>query len=235
MRALTDEQQTTDWVLQRRGRITGSRIADVLATLKRGGESASRLGYKLQLVAERTTGEVSGNYVSPEMAYGTEYEQFARAEYEIESGNRVDEVGFILHPKHDFTGASPDGLVGLDGAVEFKVPKSETHCKWLDEGILPPEHEPQCAWVLACTERKWIDFVSFDPRQKWLKRLFTVRMFRDDVRVAQIEAEVIKFHEEIEAFIAKHRVSAPPVEEAPPLEDWATRFAEFTGMDEIPL
>lgn len=220
MRTITCEQGSTDWLLQRRGRITGSRIKDVL---KIGGP-AKRDDYKRQLVAERTTGEISSRYVTTEMQFGTENEPFARAEYEIESGNRVDEVGFILHPQYDFTGSSPDGLVGSEGAVEFKVPRSENHIKWIDAGILPPEHEPQCAWALACTGREWIDFISFDPRQKRWPRLFTVRMFRDEERIQQIEAEVVRFHEEIESMIAKHSVKTEPVEQAPELGDWAAAF-----------
>jgi predicted phage-related endonuclease len=240
MNILTSDQRSTEWLLERRGRITASRICDVLAVLKRGGESSTRLGYKLQLIAERTTGEIAGNYVSPDMAYGTEYEQFARAEYEIESGNRVDQVGFVLHPRLNFSGASPDGLVGTDGAVEFKVPRSENHIRWMKDGVLPEEHEPQCAWVLACTERKWIDFVSFDPRQKELPRLFIIRMHRDEERIAQIEREVIRFDAEVEAVIADLRKRVKPEPPPPPRESapesmsaWAEQFESEYGETAI--
>jgi dihydrofolate reductase len=113
----------------------------------------------------------------------------------------VDTVGFVLHPTFDYAGSSPDGLVGDDGGLELKCPKTTTHIKWLMAGEVPEEHQAQCLWNMACCGRAWWDFMSFDPRLPDGMKIFIVRMDRDDARIAAIEAEVAKFNDEIEAAI----------------------------------
>ena len=168
-----------------------------MTTLKRGGEAASRRDYRAELIAERLTGKVENRYVSKEMRYGTEQEPFARTAYEIRTENIVDQVGFVFHPRLDFSGASPDGLVREDGGVEFKCPKTTTHLAYLAAGTVPKEYEDQMLWNMACAEREWWDFVSFDPRLPEKLRLFIVRMPRDEARIGEIEREVMRLNHEI--------------------------------------
>jgi hypothetical protein len=49
-------QRTDEWRQARPAKVTGSRIADVVATIKSGGWGASRAAYMAELVAERLTG-----------------------------------------------------------------------------------------------------------------------------------------------------------------------------------
>lgn len=191
------QQRDTQWTLLRHGKVTASRMADVLAVLKNGGESAARRNYKIGLLAERLTGLSADSYVSPEMAWGIEQEPFARAAYEVRTGVMVDEVGFFIHPKILGFGASPDGLVGADGLVEIKCPKTSTHLAYLLDGVVPEEHKPQMLGQMACAERRWCDFVSYDPRLPEHLQLFVVRFERDDKRIAEIEAAVVTFLDEI--------------------------------------
>jgi predicted phage-related endonuclease len=237
MRVIDCEQGDDRWLAERRGRITASRIADVLDVLKKGGEGAQRRNYRFEVAAERTTGRSSDKYVSPEMKFGTGTEPFARAEYEIEMGLMVSTVGFVIHPTLDYTGSSPDGLVGNNGGIEIKCGKSETHLKWLDEKVVPEEHRDQMQWNMACTERSWWDFISYDPRQNRVCDLFIVRLERDEAHIKRIEAEVTKFHEEVEALLAglpKRVKPAPPVESAPDIGDWAAQFESFTSQEIVP-
>lgn len=199
MRIVNCDQGTAQWLEVRRGKITASRIADVLAVLKKGGEGADRRNYRTELIAERLSGRTEEHYVSPEMDWGSELEPIARSAYEIATGEMVDTVGFVLHPIFDFAGASPDGLVSEDGGIEVKCPKTTTHIKWLQGGIVPEEHQAQCLWNMACCERDWWDFISFDPRLPDGLKIFIVRMLRDDERIALIEEEVAKFNGEIDA------------------------------------
>jgi hypothetical protein len=133
------------------------------------------------------------------MAWGREYEAEARFAYEMKTGEMVSTAGFILHPTFDFAGASPDGLIGKDGGLEIKCPKTTTHIKWLLAGIAPVEHQDQCLWNMACAERSWWDFASHDPRLPEGLNLFIVRMQRDDARIAEIEAAVQAFEAEVSA------------------------------------
>lgn len=199
MRAFNVQQGTAEWLQIRTGRLTASRMGDVMAKRKRGdGELACRRDYRMELVCERLTGRASDHYVSPAMDRGSEMEPFARAAYEVATGADVNQVGFILHPTMDFSGASPDSLVDSDGGLEIKAPNTATHLEWMMAGIVPEEHQPQLLWNMACAERAWWDFLSFDDRLPPGLRIFACRMHRDDKRIAEMEYEAIHFNEEIE-------------------------------------
>lgn len=197
-----NEQERAAWMADRCGHITASRITDVLAKpLKGAKEATTRRNYKAELVCERMTGKTQEGYTSWDMKRGIELEPFAKAEYEIARGEIVDNCGFIAHPSILRGGASPDGLIGKHGLVQFKAPKTAHHIDYLTAGIVPNEYRPQMLWELACTGRQWCDFVSFDPHLPEHLQLFIVRFDRDEVEIAKIEDEVRRFDEEIEATI----------------------------------
>ena len=154
-------QGSAEWMAQRCGRITASRIADVLAKTKTG-ESASRANYAAQLVAERLTGTVAETFVSKEMERGITVEPLARTSYEILRGVDVDQVAFIQHPTIERSGASPDGLVGLDGLIECKAPNTATHIGYAVTRVIPTKYQLQMLWQISVMGREWCDFVSYD-------------------------------------------------------------------------
>lgn len=165
------EQGSNEWLLERLGHVTGSRVSDALA--KKG--TATRENYLWQLVAERLTWQVQESFTNAAMIRGTEQEPIARAAYEAHSGHFVDQVGFVKHPSLEWFGASPDGLVGDDGLVEIKNPNTSTHLQYRKSGQPPAKYRYQMMAQLACTGRKWCDFVSFDSRLPESKQLFVVR------------------------------------------------------------
>jgi len=191
------EQRTDDWFAARLGKVTASRLNDVMATLKSGGEAASRRNYKADLVAERRSGTRAEGFTNAAMKWGTDAEPLARAAYEAETGTFVTEVGFIDHPEILMTGASPDGLVGEFGMIEIKCGQTATHLDWLLAGKPPTEHLNQMLWQMECTGRQWCDFVSFDPRLDPDAQLFIVRYHRDDARLNELRAGVQKFLDEV--------------------------------------
>jgi putative phage-type endonuclease len=231
MRIVKCQQGTAEWLKARCGKITASRVADVLATLKKGGEGADRRNYRIELLAERLSGRTEDHYVSPEMAWGSEFEPIARTAYEIATGEMVDTVGFLLHPIFDFAGGSPDGLVGEDGGIELKCPKTTTHIKWMSGGGVPEEHQAQCLWNMACAERSWWDFISYDPRLPDGLKIFIVRMERDESRIKLIEDEVSRFNDEVEeaaSGLRKRVTVAPPA--PPPVVDTRSDFDQLMAM-----
>ena len=183
------EQRTEDWFLARKGKVTASRIADVMAKGRGGAESLTRAKYLDQLVTERLTKYIQEGYTNDAIQRGVETESTARNAYSFKTGFDVDEVGFIRHPAIDMSGASPDGLVGDNGLIEIKCPNSNTHIEYILAGKPPAKYVPQMAWQLACTGREWVDFVSYDDRledeskhlfQKyWLihSKLFSLKAF----------------------------------------------------------
>jgi putative phage-type endonuclease len=189
-------QGSNEWKALRVGKVTASRVADIVAKTK-SGYSASRANYAAQLIAERLTGAPSESYTSAAMQHGTETEPEARAAYEFYQGVAVEEVAFVPHPKIDQAGASPDGLVGTDGMVEIKCPNTATHLETLLGQGVPAKYETQMQFQMACTGRDWCDFVSYDPRMPENMRLFIKRVLRDDARIKELESEVAGFLQEM--------------------------------------
>lgn len=199
------EQGSSEWIAMRLGKATGSRISDILATIKSGGPSASRMNYAAQLVAERLTGTLAETYQSEAMARGNEVEADARRAYAFRTGFDVQSVGFVLHPRIDMSGASPDGLVGPVGVVEFKCPNTATHIDTLRGGSIPKAYRDQMLWEMACTGREFCDFVSFDPRLPESMSLHIRRVHLDAARLAEVEAEVRKFLAEVDEAVVELR------------------------------
>ena len=196
------EQGTPEWFAQRLGKVTASRVVDVIAKTKTG-VAASRGNYLAQLVAERLTGQAADSFKSGAMQHGTETEPMARMAYETETGKMVTEVAMIQHPKIEMAGASPDGLVGEDGLVEIKCPNTSTHIATLMADKAPSGYMAQMQWQMACTGRAWVDFVSFDPRMPEDMQMFINRVPRDEKLIAEYEAEVIKFLAEVQETVDK--------------------------------
>jgi putative phage-type endonuclease len=196
------EQGTPEWFAQRLGKVTASRVADIMAKTKTG-VSASRGNYLAQLVAERLTGQSADTFKSGAMQHGTETEPQARMVYEAETGQIVTEVAMINHPTIEMSGASPDGFVGTDGLVEIKCPNTSTHIASLMADKAPSGYIPQMQWQMACTGRAWCDFVSFDPRMPEDMQLLIKRVPRDEALIAEYEAEVIKFLAEVQETVDK--------------------------------
>lgn len=187
------EQRSPEWFAQRLGKVTASRINDVLARLKSGGEAATRKNYRTQLALERLTGQRETAFANAAMQWGTDCEPLALAAYEAETGQFVAPAEFVLHSRLTESGASPDGLVGNDGLIEIKCPNSATHFDWLLAGAVPLEHQNQMQWQMACTGRAWCDFVSYDPRMPEYAQLFIKRLARDDARISDMEAGIAEF------------------------------------------
>jgi hypothetical protein len=191
-------QGTPEWHARRCGKVTASRISDIMARTKTGA-AASRANYMAQLVVEVLTCKPTEGFQSPAMARGTELEPVAREQYSIRTGNLVDQVDFVDHPTIASSGASPDGLVGDDMVVEFKCPTTSVHFNYIESRKVPSDYNLQIQWQLACTQRVKADFVSFDDRVPEELQLLIVPVERDDKLIADIEKEVIKFLEERDA------------------------------------
>lgn len=196
------EQGTADWFAARCGRVTASRVADVIAKTK-SGWGASRANYMSQLLCERLTGRVEESYTNAAMQHGIDTEPQARAAYEFFRDMTVQQVGFVNHPRIEMAGASPDGIIHGDvlGLVEIKCPNTATHLDTLLTGKIPAKYETQMQWQMACTAAHWCDFVSFDNRLPPEHSFFCDRIERDDKRIQELEEMVTEFLSELDAKI----------------------------------
>lgn len=222
------QQGTPEWLKARTGYITASRIAEVtsynqpsaevakslgfklvreaVAAGVKGEPSAKRSGYMKELRAERICGRAAERFYSAAMQHGNEYENAARTAYELATGTMVEQVGFAIHSLIDFSGASPDALVGDDGMIELKCPTQEVHLDYVESGVVPEEYIPQCYWGMEVCDRKWCDFVSYHPNafnEYGDFRLFIKRLEYDPAVAKYYCDEVIKFEGELRESISK--------------------------------
>ena len=195
-------QGSPRWHQIRLGKVTASRVADVIAKTK-SGYSTSRANYAAQLIAERLTGTAAESFTNAAMQHGTATEPEARAAYEFYQSATVAEVGFVPHPTIADSGASPDGLVAEDGLIEIKCPNTATHLDTLLGQAVPGKYETQMQWQMACTGRAWCDFVSYDPRMPERMRMFVSRVHRAEKQIAALENEVRGFLAEIDEKVAE--------------------------------
>jgi len=205
------EQGSPEWHQARLGKVTASKVADVMAKTKTG-PSASRTNYMAQLLCERLTGTPTDCFMNDAMRWGTEKEPEARLAYSFHHDADVTEIAFVDHPTIAMAGASPDGLIGNDGLLEIKCPNTATHLDTLLSETVPAKYVTQMMWQMACTGRAWCDFVSFDPRLPAEMSLFIRRVPRDVSMILDLEGDVAAFLREIdgkvEALTARYHKAA---------------------------
>lgn len=191
-------QGSDGWFARRVGKITGSRIKDMLSE----GKGITRAKYAFQLVAERMSGKPSRlGFKSAQMERGNEMEPFGIMAYESVTGIMCELAPFSIHSTLPFFGASPDRLIGDDGVLECKCPDSQTHYGYLLKGVVPTEYIPQMQAEIACTGRKWADFISYDDEAAPEDRLFIIRYTPTEEELKKLEAEVTRFNFEVEELI----------------------------------
>lgn len=203
------EQRSPEWFAARLGKVTASRVSDIMAKTKTG-PSASRANYAAQIVAERLTGKGEASFSNAAMQWGTDNEADARVAYVFWNDADVTEVGFVDHPHICMAGASPDGMVDADGLVEIKCPNTATHIETLLGSTVPGKYATQMQWQMACTGRAWCDFVSFDPRLPESMRLFVKRVPRCEATIATLEAEVVAFLDDVRQTVDRLRAEYEP-------------------------
>lgn len=191
------EQGSQEWLALRAGKVTASKAADVMSSITTAGYR----NYLADLVVERLTGNKTESFTNAAMQWGVDQEPLARAEYEVKTGNFVDQIAFVEHPTIADFGCSPDGLVEDDGLIEIKCPNTATHIDYVMQDKVPTKYIPQIQCQLAVTGRKWCDFVSFDPRLPDGLQILIVRLERDDEYIEKLEARVVKFLDEVNSAV----------------------------------
>jgi len=192
------EQGSQEWHELRLGKITASRMADVLSKGRGTAPSKTAEAYMMELIAEKLTGETKPFFENDAMRWGTETEPQARAMYELKSGYDVKEVAFI--ERDDFIGVSPDGLVTAVGMIEIKCPTTITQIKRALTTDYSKDYYTQIQCQLWVAEREWCDFVSFDPRLDVEAGYLLQRVSRDDDFIKVMETKSNEFIERMTEF-----------------------------------
>lgn len=195
---MRDGDELAAWLSHRAGKLTASRMRDAMDFLKSGAPSAKRTQLMRELLAERLTGESVRHFVTDAMQWGLEREADAIAAYEAETGEFVTPAGFYDHPRIEYCGATPDGLLP-GGLIETKAPTTPTFVEWTMAGVVPEEHKPQMTLQIACTGRAWCEFVAYDPRIRDASRRLFIRRFEPTAdEIAVVEEAAVQFLNELE-------------------------------------
>lgn len=193
-------QGTPEWLDLRKGHVTASRVADIMAKTKTG-PSASRQNYLIELAIQRVTGVVEESFKNEAMLRGQEEEPKAREVYELLTETFVEEVPFVKHKTIEWFGCSPDGIIknndGTYNLIEIKNPNSATHWSYIKADEPPTKYKIQMMAQMACTGAQWCDFFSYDSRMPEGSRHFLKRMMRDNKFIEEMESEVKAFLEEV--------------------------------------
>ena len=193
-------QGTPEWLDLRKGHVTASKVADIMAKTKTG-PSASRQNYLIELAIQRVTGVVEESFKNEAMLRGTEEEPKAREAYELLTETFVEEVPFVKHKTIEWFGCSPDGIIknndGTYNLIEIKNPNSATHWSYIKAGEPPTKYKIQMMAQMACTGAQWCDFFSYDSRMPEGSRHFLKRMMRDNAFIEEMEKEVKAFLQEV--------------------------------------
>jgi putative phage-type endonuclease len=195
------EQRSADWYTERLGMLTASRFKDVMAfsTKDKKTPLAARGNYMAEKVVELLTGCPVVTPTVPAMQHGIDCEPLARSDYEMVTGEIVDPAPFLVHPKFEYIGCSPDGLIGDEGLIEIKCPFSmAVHLETVRAKQMPEEHTHQVQGQLWITGRKWCDFVSYDPRFPEPHRRFIQRIERDQKYIDRLEEACMSLWAEIQ-------------------------------------
>ena len=191
MKIINCIQGGDEWKSIRCGKITMSRAKDVMAKGVGSAPSKTRQSYLYELASEIITGQAADSFTNAAMQHGTLYEPLARIEYEEREGLPVQQVGFV--EVNERLGCSPDGLVGENGLLEIKCPKTSTQIQYVLDGEFPSEYKAQVQGQLWVCEREWCDFVSFDPRIEGPSQYFKIRVNRDEEYIEKLKNGVDLF------------------------------------------
>ena len=185
------EQGSQDWLDLRLGKITASRVADIMANGRGGKPSQTSESYMNELISENLTGSQAEFFTNAAMAWGNECEPQARAMYELQNDVDVEEVAFIQ--LNDHVGVSPDGLVGSEGMLEIKCPTSKKQIERALSDSYHADYKAQIQMQLWVSGRKWCDFVSFDPRINGGASYLQERVYRDEDYIKEMDSRVSDF------------------------------------------
>jgi putative phage-type endonuclease len=189
------EQGSEGWRLARVPVATASNFSKILSRTK-NGYGADRANYLAEKTLEIILGKPQETYKSEAMRWGTDNEPTARLEYELLTGNDVEETGLWIHDTIK-AGASPDGFVNKDGLLEIKCPMTATHIQTLKTKTIPKAYIAQVQGQMWITGRKWCDFVSYDPRLPENAQMIIIRVERNEPFIKELELEVAMFMAEV--------------------------------------
>lgn len=196
---ITAPQRSPEWLSARLGKLTSTGAADMLASLKKGGESAGRRNLRVRLALERITGRsIEREFMSQAMQDGVDREADAYAAYEAITGHLLTRTGFCKSTT-EAAGCSLDGHVGdFEGLIEIKCPIEATHLDYLRSGEVPGDYLKQVMHALYITGAQWCDWMSYQPNFPSGLQTKIVRIQRSSLDMDGYKLAVALFLKEVD-------------------------------------
>ncbi len=179
-------QRSDEWYEIRKGKITASN-ASAIATNGKGLET-----YAYEILAEKYSNNSEESFTSFDMKRGIELEEQARMTYELEH-EEVQQIGFV--ELDEFTGCSPDGLVGEDGGIEIKCPNDVNFFRLMvnGESEIDKKYLWQVQMSLLITGRKWWDLVFYNINFE--KSLLVFRIYPETIAQSKLKSGILVMKE----------------------------------------
>jgi len=173
------EQGTPEWHKLREGKMTASNATAI------GNNGQGLKTYTKEIVRKMLSSKKEDSYSNKDFDRGHELEPVAREIYELEKGVIVEQVGFIEYD--EFTGCSPDGLVGKVGGTEIKSPDDKVYFDYLleKEDAISSDYIWQCQMNMYITKRKWWDLIIYNPNFE--KSMFIFRILPDKEKFEKLK------------------------------------------------
>lgn len=194
MKIYNMEQRSPEWFQTRDLKMTTSH-ATAIGNSGKGLET-----YIYKLVAEHYSTGTPDELNTADTRRGIALEPEARSIYELKTGNKVEEVGFIEQDK--YSGCSPDGLIGKDGGIEIKCPNDTVYFETMLNQKINSGYFWQIQMNLLITKRKWWDYIVYNPNFK--KDMLIIRVLPDKEKFKKLEVGIIKGRILIESLIDKY-------------------------------
>jgi hypothetical protein len=176
-------QGSDEWFNVKAGKFSASNFSKLFS----GKSTDSYKGIINKVVFERLSGkpiDSADTYKSPAMQRGNDLEPFARQNYELQTFNLVDEVGFI--EVNDYVGVSPDGLIDKNGGLEIKCLEYNAFIEFVTTQKIKTEYKWQIQGSLWASEREWWDFYVYHPDLESKP----LRVYRDEPEIKKLETEL---------------------------------------------
>ena len=183
----TCEQGSAEWLEMRLGKVTASRVGDVLSKGRGTSPSQKAKSYMMELIAETLTGKSKPFFENDVMRWGTETEPQARSMYEI---------------NNDFVTVKEVAFIELN-ELEIKCPTTTTQINRALSDDYSADYKAQIQMQLWISGRDWCDFVSFDPRLDCEASYLQQRVMRDEEYIKEMQDKVFSFVEKKKELIEK--------------------------------
>jgi putative phage-type endonuclease len=174
MKILDIEQNSDEWLLARKGKITGSKLKNIV--VEKG--TNEKIGF-WQLLADSLSIEDESESENPRER-GHEFEPNAIQEFEKITGKKVKTTGMWISDENENIACSPDGVIGKTEAVEVKCLSASRHLEAYFTQKIPSEYKYQVLQYFIVNEKlEKLYFCFYDPRIV-SKPFFFIEVERDE-------------------------------------------------------